>query len=491
LLNDTWLLATDTNGYTFQATITALDTMTINSMVDSVKIINIQAFNGVTPIANPYNVNFTLSKYNGFVQLIPWYSFPYNHVFTLNLPFIPFITTAKYLDSNSVFYKNYGEFGAKYQAGNEWIARIDTNDDGFRSHKIVSDSIISSQLLPSGAIAYSTNRKLLYVLDSILNGTVILDSVIYINQQMIIYDTIYLKPSPLLGDSLIKICQDYFLDPFTENNMAITFSNDCLNRNLMQYSSSDFMSTYVSSITDTCAQVNGSLEPNGFNTNWLEGFGIVYDSNANWFYGKLYKYQILYSNLNGQICGNKVNFAASASQFKLSVSQVNASLANVTWQTLNELNVDHFEIERSYDAVHFENIGKQNSKGDNINENAYSFIDDAYLQSQVFYRIKMVDIDGKIAYSNVAKANFKNSNDISITNTMFTDNIEINHLTNNMNYNIQLFDCIGKVILTQEIKNNSNNNFQINHLGNLANGMYYLTVANKMTHEKLSYKLLK
>lgn len=77
-LNDSWILFNDTTNTYYTATVTAMDTMTINNAADSIKRITINAFKGFSPISNdPLNgVDIIISKNNGFVQVFDLHMFP-------------------------------------------------------------------------------------------------------------------------------------------------------------------------------------------------------------------------------------------------------------------------------------------------------------------------------------------------------------------------------------------------------------------------------
>lgn len=76
---DAWIFYNDNSDTSYKATVTAVDTMTILGVIDSVKEITIEAdTNGVMNTADPVN-NFEiiLSKNHGFVQIFDLYTFPY------------------------------------------------------------------------------------------------------------------------------------------------------------------------------------------------------------------------------------------------------------------------------------------------------------------------------------------------------------------------------------------------------------------------------
>jgi len=79
-LGDSWTFYRDTTASYYQASVLAMDTMTISGSVDSVKWILITSLNssGVV-LSDPLNgFKFSLSKNNGFVQVFDLYTFPYH-----------------------------------------------------------------------------------------------------------------------------------------------------------------------------------------------------------------------------------------------------------------------------------------------------------------------------------------------------------------------------------------------------------------------------
>ncbi len=77
------------------------------------------------------------------------------------------------------------------------------------------------------------------------------------------------------------------------------------------------------------------------------------------------------------------------------------SKVNLTWTTSQESNTSHFVIERSYDGVNFSDAGVMFAYGNSNEVRNYSFADNgADLQATIiYYRLHMVDTDGKSSYS--------------------------------------------------------------------------------------------
>ncbi|MEM0994660.1 MAG: hypothetical protein AAGI49_16620 [Bacteroidota bacterium] len=65
----------------------------------------------------------------------------------------------------------------------------------------------------------------------------------------------------------------------------------------------------------------------------------------------------------------------------------------LTWETVSEQNNDFFAIERSYDAINFESIGKVQGAGTSIEAEQYEFVNRTVdvSQEEVYYRLQQVD----------------------------------------------------------------------------------------------------
>ncbi len=83
--------------------------------------------------------------------------------------------------------------------------------------------------------------------------------------------------------------------------------------------------------------------------------------------------------------------------------QENATVM-LSWQTADEVNTLLFEIERSLNGKAFETAGKVHAGFEGNHQ--YQFADLAYtLSAKTYYRLKMMDVDGTFAYSNIIALN--------------------------------------------------------------------------------------
>lgn len=148
----------------------------------------------------------------------------------------------------------------------------------------------------------------------------------------------------------------------------------------------------------------------------------------------------------------------------------------LNWNTENEENVKSFIVERSFNGTEFGNIGTVAAK--NIAKADYRFSDaDAVFSNQViYYRLKMLDIDGKFSYSPVVIVNpIKKSSGM----TIFPNPVKGRQLNLKMNESVQYLklkvqDLSGRTIKTYNYPNGIMGTVGSIPLGDLSNGVYII-----------------
>jgi len=77
--------------------------------------------------------------------------------------------------------------------------------------------------------------------------------------------------------------------------------------------------------------------------------------------------------------------------------------ALLQWQTAREVGSSHFVVEKSTDGLSWMAVGSVAAAGDSEDQRSYHFqdLDFADNAPQVLYRLRMVDLDGRIAYSDI------------------------------------------------------------------------------------------
>ena len=80
---------------------------------------------------------------------------------------------------------------------------------------------------------------------------------------------------------------------------------------------------------------------------------------------------------------------------------LNKNEVDLSWTTAQEINSGHFGVERSVDGNHWQTIGIVAAKGFSSIEVNYSYVDQSPLNGTNYYRLQMVDADGKYKYSEI------------------------------------------------------------------------------------------
>jgi surface protein len=82
---------------------------------------------------------------------------------------------------------------------------------------------------------------------------------------------------------------------------------------------------------------------------------------------------------------------------------------NLSWETAWETDHDYFEVERSDATLNWIPIARIQGAGTAASTQNYTHIDDAPLAGSGYYRLKIVDLAGKVEFSQVRSVSIKNS----------------------------------------------------------------------------------
>ncbi|HEU4574202.1 MAG TPA: T9SS type A sorting domain-containing protein [Chitinophagaceae bacterium] len=158
----------------------------------------------------------------------------------------------------------------------------------------------------------------------------------------------------------------------------------------------------------------------------------------------------------------------------------------VEWTALTEVNVDHYEVERSADGRNFTTIGKTNAKGTGTVQVTYSWVDNQPADGALYYRIKSVDKDGKISYSEILRVDFKGAADFNPRFVLYPNPVigsNLSLLVANAqpgDYQVFLFDRGGRSLYTKMIRHQGGNITELISLpSSLAQGIYSIRVTGK------------
>lgn len=156
------------------------------------------------------------------------------------------------------------------------------------------------------------------------------------------------------------------------------------------------------------------------------------------------------------------------------------------WVTASEMNNSHFEIERSFDGIHFENVGRVYSKSISGTSNSvlsYSFVDQnvkPLVQDFVYYRLVQYDFDGAFERLGPVVLSVNQSKKMAVNvypnPTENTVHVSFDQPTHK-GLNIHVTDMTGRVIESRQVQANST--VESFDLGHLDRGFYFIII-NKL-----------
>jgi hypothetical protein len=197
--------------------------------------------------------------------------------------------------------------------------------------------------------------------------------------------------------------------------------------------------------------------------------------------------------LNGVVLNSSFNSFGVASSGTLPISLMSftgakkASSVDLNWKTASEINAKEFQVERMDNGGVFNQIGTVRAFGNTNKLTAYSFVDFAASKQAIrYYRLKMVDFDGKYKYSNTIKiADENSSNEVVVYPNPTTEKISITN--SNLNFAAVTFKVMN---LTGDVVKVGTTNINEINVSELAAGMYMLSVIDE-ANEAVTVKFIK
>ena len=147
------------------------------------------------------------------------------------------------------------------------------------------------------------------------------------------------------------------------------------------------------------------------------------------------------------------------------------------WTTSSEYNTKEFDVEWSDDGLRFTKIAILPAANYSSQLRQYSYLHKGPVDGNNYYRLKMVDNDGKFTYSGIIKITVRiNSGKIIAFQNPFSNNLQL-HVQSLKNEIIQLnlIDATGKRIATKTLSLMRGNNQVDWSLPNLPAGNYFIS----------------
>ena len=152
------------------------------------------------------------------------------------------------------------------------------------------------------------------------------------------------------------------------------------------------------------------------------------------------------------------------------------------WTTAQEINAAYFGVERSADGGRWEQVAKVAANGNSAIPARYNYVDAGGAGTTTYYRLALVDYDGKKVYSDIKVLRQDLIQDISFYPNPATDNIKIALASNSSAVTVKLVSLGGQVIQEQRAGNNAA--MIVMNVQQVPHGLYVLklTEANGTEH---------
>lgn len=160
------------------------------------------------------------------------------------------------------------------------------------------------------------------------------------------------------------------------------------------------------------------------------------------------------------------------------------------WKTENEINFSHFKLEYSADADDFEYLARFETTNSSTGRGDYAYTDkDRLLFGNAFYRLKMVDKDGKFTYSSTVPIHNNNRVAIKIGTNPVTNNLILFHPYSNGKEQVLVTDMSGRAIGITKLQANSR--YSKINVSLCPRGTYFLIYSDGKYSQTLKFMVAK
>lgn len=161
----------------------------------------------------------------------------------------------------------------------------------------------------------------------------------------------------------------------------------------------------------------------------------------------------------------------------------------INWTALNEINIDHYEVEKSATGVNFKTIAHSQALNNSMPQNNYSIIDAVPFTGNNYYRIKIIGKDGAISYTVIVSVNMNGGKAaISIQpNPVYnrTANLQLNNLSAGK-YQLLLYNSLGQQVYRKIIEHTGGSSSQQLSLpASVQSGTYIVKIFNESINSSM------
>jgi hypothetical protein len=172
--------------------------------------------------------------------------------------------------------------------------------------------------------------------------------------------------------------------------------------------------------------------------------------------------------------------------------ELSDDIMQLSWKVLNNQQVQYFEVQRSGDGINFVTIDKVNKQFLENTSASYSYQDDVSSLYNMFvhYRIKLVNINTVINYSNIINISLSpvEETKVTIVPNPVRDMMQLQILSKSSStIRLVIFDQSGKLISSRKFEQKGRSVITLDDLANNSRGVYFalIYIGDKIFRQKL------
>jgi plastocyanin/uncharacterized protein YneR len=165
-----------------------------------------------------------------------------------------------------------------------------------------------------------------------------------------------------------------------------------------------------------------------------------------------------------------------------------------SWQTQDEFNVSHFDVEESADGIFFTTLVNQPAKNNSGIINNYKAEKKGQLIRPTHFRLKMTDLDGSVQYSEISTLKPDvNGSMFSISPNPFKHELRLKYsAAKNSGVQVSIFAANGVLAFTEHYTVSAGtNSLKIDNLRLLPNGVYYIVISDDKNRQVYYREMIK
>jgi hypothetical protein len=170
--------------------------------------------------------------------------------------------------------------------------------------------------------------------------------------------------------------------------------------------------------------------------------------------------------------------------------QKSGKVALLTWSALSEKNTDKYIIERSVNGNAYQSVGKIASNNSAATSSNYSFSDKPEASQAVYYRIRLIDLDGREALSNIVSVNFVQHSGKHQLYPNPSGGQSFISLGYSGTFQIDLLSTNGQLIASQTVKASDSGTTSAISENNLQKGTYFIKITDRTSGAISTRKLI-